>query len=58
MFKTSAICIDGIIGPRFTFLPKTSVKIDKLFETMVFKKLGVRQQRRIIPEKWEIKRAL
>lgn len=44
MLKTSASSIDGVIGAGFTFLPETSEKkTDKIFETMFFNKLGMRQ---------------
>lgn len=47
----------GVIGPGFTLLPETFEETDNI-ETMVFKKWDIRQQRRVIPERWEINQVI
>lgn len=51
MLKAFASSMGGAIGPGFTLLPKTFEETNTIFETMVFKKWDVRQQRRVIPER-------
>ena len=41
----------GRIG--FTLQPVTTEKLDKVYVTMAFKTLGVRQQKTVIPGGWE-----
>lgn len=53
MLKTFASSTGGVIGLGFTLLPEKFEETDNI-ETMVFKKWDIRQQRRVISERWEI----
>lgn len=57
MLKTFVSSMGGVIGPGFTLLPETFEETDNV-ETMVFKKWDIRQQRRVIPERWEINQVI
>ena len=35
---------DGIMGTRFTLMPEITMKLDKIYETMVFKTMDTMQK--------------
>ena len=44
---------DGITGTRFTLMPEITMKVDKIYETMLFKALDTMQQNIMAPARLE-----
>lgn len=51
VWRTSISSQDGVQVIRFTLPPETTIKLDKIHETMIFKTLDIMQQRTVIPER-------
>lgn len=43
----------GITRGQIYLLPETTKTLDKIYETIVFNALDIRQQKTVIPERWE-----
>lgn len=49
--ETSGFVQDGSSEVRFTFPTETVFLSDKIYETVVFRMLDIKQQRTVIPER-------